>query len=848
MLLLSLQQLSASRGITTEHWTHERFRQLEQNSIAEPGPFWGMYFEECNQEEVITLNEIPLYSPGRARACLEGALQVWDNVPASPYLLTPSRQWLMVVPGRHQTERYTLYLAASFPYTDRTLEHLCKELSLDRKAGEACWEGEQLRAILRHALALVLAVDELHCAGLVHRGVRAQEVAVYRDGSVRLAGADRCVEAGAWTGRSGRGDDLSDSAPLMCAPEVVAMNAPRAHWAQDSWSVGMVLWTMAVGYEDHPSIESDALQRLHDRGLSDDRCMVSANVQLGIAWPSSLMKFPSGVLTALHGLLHTRADKRWDMARVLRCGLFRAGDEEVAGDGHASARLVSLDVGSSLMPTRIRRLTACLDGDDGGSSTGSRASSASGGGADSTGADGAAAGPSSPGSPSSPSSISSLLTNAAKAAFGYGFADAPGYGSRSAFSFITHASPLALQEQAAAAAEAEALSPPKPAQLPTPGVTGSTARRLRSWAEASLDAGASNAAGLCTVRPTRANNNNGSSRGTHSSFSPLACSVLARQARRAEEERVAAAAAASRPPAYDDSAFCAQAAPAQQQQQLSARTRSLSHRGDHQAPAAAATAASADQEERGFVIVPLGDALPFDSPAVGIDGPASARPQTPAPSAVCGATPPYPCTEGEGDLVVEVSSLSLDGCDTPDAADNRGGRGGAILSIDVEEPAQGSSSSSCSETESSSEEEPEEEAEGEKAGTVVVVVPTKVAKRPPPGFPLPSPRKLAEAAGTPWQRLLASARKGSEGGKQQGAGEEALPAAAAAADGPVPQQGAAARGSSEGGAYATAVVQVCQAAGGQGAGKSRSFTCGQEASAPADGAPGVHAVAQAMMA
>lgn len=85
-----------------------------------------MYFEECNQEEVITLNEIPLYSPGRARACLEGALQVWDNVPASPYLLTPSRQWLMVVPGRHQTERYTLYLAASFPYTDRTLEHLCK--------------------------------------------------------------------------------------------------------------------------------------------------------------------------------------------------------------------------------------------------------------------------------------------------------------------------------------------------------------------------------------------------------------------------------------------------------------------------------------------------------------------------------------------------------------------------------------------------------------------------------------------------------------------------------------------------------------------------------------------------
>lgn len=131
-------------------------RNLQANSISEPGPFWSMFCEDGNEDEVITLTTIPLYSPGRARATLETALSVWGSVPTSPYLLTPSRQWLIQVVSHtssssarssvssfcsasslseeaascdeSDTEACVeqLYLAAAFPYTNRTMEDLCQ--------------------------------------------------------------------------------------------------------------------------------------------------------------------------------------------------------------------------------------------------------------------------------------------------------------------------------------------------------------------------------------------------------------------------------------------------------------------------------------------------------------------------------------------------------------------------------------------------------------------------------------------------------------------------------------------------------------------------------------------------
>lgn len=101
---------------------------------------------------------------------------------------------------------------------------------------------------------LVLAVSQLHCMGIVHRDIKADNLLVSSEGDVRLADFGLCVFLGASRGSEGR--DLTPSMiNLHYRPPEMLLGEKYGKMV-DIWSVGCFLAQVFLGYPpfvDHTS-------------------------------------------------------------------------------------------------------------------------------------------------------------------------------------------------------------------------------------------------------------------------------------------------------------------------------------------------------------------------------------------------------------------------------------------------------------------------------------------------------------------------------------------------------------------------------------------------------------------
>lgn len=179
--------------------------------------------------------------------------------------------------------------------------HLAGDLLTHTQAlpGGVCCEAQARQ----HVLKLLLAVEHIHCRGIVHRDIKPANVLLSKDGAEPLLAdfglSEQLPASGLLTSVCGTHDFL--------APEMILCgrgDAPGYDTAVDMWSIGLLLFVLLYGHNpfEH-STEIETLQAILAADFSFPECTpVSAAARDLIR--RLLVPDPSQRLTAAQCLQH----------------------------------------------------------------------------------------------------------------------------------------------------------------------------------------------------------------------------------------------------------------------------------------------------------------------------------------------------------------------------------------------------------------------------------------------------------------------------------------------------------------------------------------------------------------
>mmetsp|Transcript_11148 Transcript_11148/g.29676 ORF Transcript_11148/g.29676 Transcript_11148/m.29676 type:complete len:893 (-) Transcript_11148:139-2817(-) len=172
---------------------------------------------------------------------------------------------------------------------DRMVLELIEPLGYDLV--EAWAQAQYARQGIHHSLVhscilqLVDAIQKIHSSGIVHRGVRPDNVLLNRDRNVKLLGFGAALD-------SAQGDPFPVESTELCAPELA--NLP-GNAAADCWGIGLVLLFLITGEQ-----------------LTTTEIVKAGRVR---ACLDSLGADPD-VVEAIEGLLNPTPNKRWTLDAI----------------------------------------------------------------------------------------------------------------------------------------------------------------------------------------------------------------------------------------------------------------------------------------------------------------------------------------------------------------------------------------------------------------------------------------------------------------------------------------------------------------------------------------------------